>query len=90
MSGVGRDELSHKAKDNCDIMNFMTGLDLNSRQQTAILLAWQPGLKARGRCYDCEKCKKDFAEKVKEVKAQNPKNFGAYLVKTIGNFITGE
>lgn len=93
-SRVSRVELNRvlKQKDKCDpIFTFLrsTGLDLTSREQTAIVLAWQPGLKTRGRCYDCEKCKKDFMEIVKRVKAANPEKPGAYFVKAIGNYITG-
>jgi hypothetical protein len=84
-------QVIHKPEDQCDkVLTFMTGLDLTSKQQTEILKAWGPGLKARTRCYDCDKCRKDFMSKVKETKAANPRDFGAYFMKAINNFITGD
>jgi hypothetical protein len=84
-------QVIHKAEDQCDkVLTFMTGLDLTTPQQTEILKAWGPGLKARTRCYDCDKCRKDFMAKVKETRDQNPKNFGAYFVKVVNNFIIGD
>jgi len=79
-----------KVKNECDnILTWMKGLDLTGKEQTEILLAWGPGLKARTRCYDCAKCERDFKEKVAEAKNRHPRHFGAYLVKTINNHITG-
>lgn len=97
-SGVSRGEVNelsrveskHETKSDCQILTFMTGLDLTGPQQTEILLAWKPGLKIRTRCYDCAKCHKDFLEIVRKVKAQSPKKFGAYFVKAVNNFILGE
>jgi hypothetical protein len=79
-----------QAKDECDsILTWMKGLDLTGKEQTDILLAWHPGLKARTRCYDCKVCEKDFKEIIKRVKEKAPKHFGAYLVKAVNNHITG-
>jgi hypothetical protein len=80
-----------KPKDECDfILNWMKGLGLTGKEQTDILLAWHPGLKKRGRCYDCKICEREWKGCIERTRKANPKHFGAYLVKTVNNFITGD
>jgi len=77
-------------KDDCQIMDFMRGIGVNARIQTDILLAWQPGLKKRGRCYDCNECRKWFVEIVANAQAHKPKDLGLYLRRCVAKFITGD
>lgn len=84
-------EVKSNQEKKCDkIFTFLTGLDLTTKEQSVIITAWQPTLMRRGECYDCEKCRKGFAEIVKRVKVANPKKFGAYFLKAVNNYMLGD
>lgn len=85
-----KDNIS-QVKDKCDtIFTLLTGLGLNTKEQVAIITAWHPALKWRGECYDCEKCRKAVEEIKVKVYNAKPKNFGAYFMKAMNNFMVGD
>ena len=78
---------------NCDqFITLMTGLDLKTKDQVAILNSWCGGLRARTRCISYDKCQADFKAIIKKSQEQDKKekmrDLWGYLKKAVDNFLT--